>query len=693
MNARPGYIDFDGINAAALAAYPWLLHQWFPAGRISGHEFTIGDLRGSPGRSVSINVNTGAWAEFNGLAKKGGDPIGLAAAAFHNGDRLAAARDLGERLGIGTDAPAHTTLPPNSSTKPNWHPMVPPPADAPPPPKSAWTGYDAVYDYRDAAERLLFYVRRIDERDGQRKQFHPLTYGSLDGVTGWHSKQPVAPRPLWGLDQLAARPNEPVLICEGEKAAIAASKMFRYHVVMTWPGGSSAVAMADWAPLIGRNVTIWPDADPSGHKAAAEIVYRLPGTKIIDVSDLPDGHDAADINLAPEDAEDWLRRRLPATFRADTNDGPTAGAALRALLSIEAWAERDIPEPDRLLGDLLTTTTRVFLVGRTGLGKTLLGLAIAAGVASGAGFLHWTSCRPARVLYLDGEMPAELIKPRARDALRRLGSVTIPAGNLLIFGRDIEQDARRVCPKLPPFAPLNTEAGRDFLVGLLDAIGGIDLLICDNVMSLVAGDQKDELAWSDTLPLVSALTDRRVGQLWLDHTGHNSDRQYGSSTKAWRFDAVGCMAPVGDGQNDPRSTGFTLSFDHPGKARRRTPDNWREFEAQTIRLQDDRWTAEPVAIGKESQKAKEGRLKPATEAQYKALHDALVKAGTQGQATKEEWYAECVRLALAQPVPAKAGWKDRARIEGAFRARMSELKVAGWIGVDGDLVTDIRRGR
>jgi len=74
--------------------------------------------------------------------------------------------------------------------------------------------------------------------------------------------------------------------------------------------------------------------------------------------------------------------------------------------------------------------------------------------------------------------------------------------------------------------------------------------------------------------LVQALTNSRIGQLWLDHTGHNSDRQYGSSTKAWRFDAVGCMAPLADGENDPRSTGFTLSFDHPGKARRRTPDNW-----------------------------------------------------------------------------------------------------------------------
>ena len=366
-----------------------------------------------------------------------------------------------------------------------------------------------------------------------------------------------------------------------------------------------------------------------------------------------------------------------------------SATALRTLLSVESWAVRDIPEPDRLLGDLLTTTTRVFLVGRTGLGKTLLGLAIASGVASGAGFLHWPSARPARVLYLDGEMPAELIKPRACDAIRRLGSATIPPGNLLIFGRDIEQEVRRLCPSLPPFAPLNTEDGRKFLTGVLSAIGGADLVVFDNVMSLIAGDQKDEVPWSDTLPLVSALTARRVGQLWLDHTGHNSDRQYGSSTKAWRFDAVGCMAPLSEEEADPRSTGFTLSFDHPGKARRRTPGNWREFEPQTIRLVDDQWTAIPVA-----RRADHGsKLRPVARAQFDALLTAAAGSPQPGKTTRAAWYAECVRVGLARPVPPDANGKDRDQIEKPFRARMSDLKVAGWIWVDGETVTALRGPR
>src|SRR4051794_35457030 len=114
--------------------------------------------------------------------------------------------------------------------------------------------------------------------------------------------------------------------------------------------------------------------------------------------------------------------------------------------------------------------------------------------------------------------------------MRRLG-VTIPAGNLLIFGRDIEEEARRICPSLPPFASLNTDEGRLFMLALLPAIGGVDLIIFDNVMSVIAGSMKDEEAWLATVPLVTMLSGKQIGQLWLDHTGHNTDRQYGTSTK------------------------------------------------------------------------------------------------------------------------------------------------------------------
>src|ERR1019366_5336387 len=148
--------------------------------------------------------------------------------------------------------------------------------------------------------------------------------------------------------------------------------------------------------------------------------------------------------------------------------------------------------------------------------------------------------------------------------------------NLVIYSRDAEEEFASRFPTLGKMPPLNTEAGHNFISALIAAIGGVDVMFFDNVMSLITGDQKDEIPWSDTLPLVASLTSKRIGQIWLDHTGHNTDRQYGSATKAWRFDAVGLMTPLPDDQLEPHDVAFTLSFEHPGKARRRTPANWED---------------------------------------------------------------------------------------------------------------------
>lgn len=382
--------------------------------------------------------------------------------------------------------------------------------------------------------------------------------------------------------------------------------------------------------------------------------------------------DEDDAPAAHGEWESRMQQREASGGREDLSD----------FLSIQAWADRAIAPPDRLLGDLVTTTTRMFLVGRTGLGKTMLGFAIACGIATGQGFLHWRSARPARVLYIDGEMPGELIKARSIDALRR-APMPPPPGNLIIFARDMEDEFAARFPNLGTMPPLNTEQGQAFIIALVAAIGNIDVVIFDNVMSLIVGDQKDEIAWSETLPLVSSLTAKRVGQIWLDHTGHNSDRQYGSATKAWRFDSVGVMAPLPDGERERHEVAFTLSFEHPGKARRRTPENWQDFEACTIRLRDDQWSSTGTA------KSRVSKIAPAAQAFHKALLDALAISTTPGTTTRDAWMAECVRLGLITAVVDGDTHAQKERKRNLFRKYVSDLKVAGWIGLNGEIVNNL----
>lgn len=98
MTGEPaGRVDFDRINAAALAALP---ARWLPDGRPSAGEWVCRNPRRadrSPG-SFKINMRTGRWADF-ATGDKGGDMISLAAYLAGIG-QAEAARELARMLGI-----------------------------------------------------------------------------------------------------------------------------------------------------------------------------------------------------------------------------------------------------------------------------------------------------------------------------------------------------------------------------------------------------------------------------------------------------------------------------------------------------------------------------------------------------------------------------------------------------------------
>ena len=182
---------------------------------------------------------------------------------------------------------------------------------------------------------------------------------------------------------------------------------------------------------------------------------------------------------------------------------------VRQKLSVQGWIAREVKPPEFLMGELLSTTSRVELVAPTGLGKTNLALASAAAVAEGCDFLHWRSTgKKARVLYVDGEMPERLMHTRVKDAVRRLG--TAPK-TLFILSRE----------DFPDIPPLNAEEGQGFIDQVIEIIGGVDLVIFDNIQALCGGVMKEEESWKPVLPWVRNLTKRKIGQLWVHHTGLN----------------------------------------------------------------------------------------------------------------------------------------------------------------------------
>ena len=219
-----------------------------------------------------------------------------------------------------------------------WAPIMPAPRPLPAKLRHNRLGTpSAIWRYTDAAGDLLFIVARFDP-PGARKEILPMTCGA----DGWRWKAPPAPRPLYGLDRLAAHPAAPVLVAEGEKVADAAAQAFPNLVPIAWLGGAQAVAKADWSALQGRRVVIWPDNDQPGRKAAADVAKAATAAgaasvALVDVpADWPDGWDLAD--TLPESATADTLRDLLNDAKSET---ASPADRLRAVVLEAAGMDRE----------------------------------------------------------------------------------------------------------------------------------------------------------------------------------------------------------------------------------------------------------------------------------------------------------------------------------------------------------------
>lgn len=275
------------------------------------------------------------------------------------------------------------------------------------------------------------------------------------------------------------------------------------------------------------------------------------------------------------------------------------------LISVGAWLEREIPEPDYLMGGWLHSSSRALIAAETGIGKSHLALGLGAAVATGTNFLNWTAHRPRKVLILDGEMSSRLVKRRLHDLVRRLGQTP---DNLYVVCSD-DWDYLR---------PLNTPEGQERVDGLIDRLGGVDLLILDNIASLTGGDMKSEEGWQPVQPWSMDLTRRSIGQIWIHHAGHNTAHAYGSSTRQWQMDTVLLLDRV---PRPAADIAFKLNF---VKHRERCAENRADFEPRIITLASDRWQVEqhspPSANAAPALPEKQARA-------YQALRDRMASNG------------------------------------------------------------------
>ncbi len=147
------------------------------------------------------------------------------------------------------------------------------------------------------------------------------------------------------------------------------------------------------------------------------------------------------------------------------------------------------------------------------------------------------------------------------------------------------------------------------------------------------------------------------------------------------------MTALPDDKRQRGDMGFTLSFEHPGKARRRTPDNWGDFETTTIRLVDDHWTSQPGSRAGDAG----GKVSPSRRPFYDALITAITTSpSAKGTTSLPEWQAACQRRGLIEAAAPEETAAQRGSRFRDFRRAKAELITAKWIAVDDAAVTDLR---
>ena len=328
----------------------------------------------------------------------------------------------------------------------------------------------SIHPYDTLAAEIIYWRLRL-EHPTKGKIIRPI-YRAVGGAikVGEPETAKNGLKPLYGLSLLSRNPKSHVWIVEGEKCADALNTLFSklgittLHVAMT-SGSAASADKADWQPLEGRDVTIWPDHDQSGVSYAEKARNQLEsiGCAVqciaVDLLGLSEGEDCIEwLNIHPEAVLNNLLE-LPKVIP-------------RYEMEIVCLSDIEMKPINWLWRDYIACGKLTVIAGNPGLGKSQLTANFGALVSKGMGWPDTQEPAPiGNVLFLSAEDdPADTIKPR-----------------LLAAGADIERcyilEAVRIKNKHGKDTTRSFDLSQDIqrMADAIRRIGGVNLAIIDPI--------------------------------------------------------------------------------------------------------------------------------------------------------------------------------------------------------------------
>jgi hypothetical protein len=216
------------------------------------------------------------------------------------------------------------------------------------------------------------------------------------------------------------------------------------------------------------------------------------------------------VDLEPEDAQAaYVQKHLPAIDWQQLWDDDTQ----------EEW----IVEP------LLPARRLVALYSAPKVGKSLLSLELAAGIASGRSLLGTQATRPRIVLYVDFENDPV---GDTRERLQAMNYTPADLGMLKLLS-------------FPSLSALDSPKGGEELLAAVRYYQA-EVVVIDTVSRAVKGDENENNTWLDFYRMTGLkLKAEGVALIRLDHTGKDQTKgQRGGSAKAGDVDAIWHMTKI-----------------------------------------------------------------------------------------------------------------------------------------------------
>lgn len=231
-------------------------------------------------------------------------------------------------------------------------------------------GVEAVYRYTcPETKRVEMFVVRVMKEGG--KTF--MQGKPVGDQFAWGA--PPKPWPLYNRARIARA--ETVVVVEGEKCVHALHEVG--IVATTSPGGAGKAEYADWSPLNGKRVVLWPDNDEAGMKhmdgvqKALDALPRPPAVCRVEPSvlEFSPKYDAADFI---RDTPDHTGECVQSIIDSARSAGPAASYE-KHLDEIISGKRSAVPWPWKML-DQATKALRpgciTLICGQPGAGKSYL---------------------------------------------------------------------------------------------------------------------------------------------------------------------------------------------------------------------------------------------------------------------------------------------------------------------------------